>query len=82
MTPREPSSTPLPFRESLFDRLTTHTYRVLSRAKERELNYAQERISQAYQILKHKAQQGENIQGVAALRYLGTALKNMVELPF
>jgi hypothetical protein len=98
------------------------TYRVLSRAKAKELDYAQERISQAYQILRHKARQGENIQdiaadmgtwitckerisktrtwphsteivgkllasafmplGVAALRYLGTALKNMVELPF
>jgi hypothetical protein len=98
------------------------TYRVLSRAKAQELNYAQEHISQAYQILRRKAQQGENIQdiaadmgtwitckerisktrtwphsteivgkllasslmplGVAALRYLGTALKSMVELPF
>ncbi|MBN1810629.1 MAG: hypothetical protein JXA14_02210 [Anaerolineae bacterium] len=42
------------------------TYRVLVRAKQQELNYAQERISLAYQILKHKAQQGEDIRDVAA----------------
>lgn len=42
------------------------TYRVLSRAKNQELNYAQERISLAYQILKHKAHQGEDIRDVAA----------------
>jgi hypothetical protein len=98
------------------------TYRVLSRAKNQELDYAQERISLAYQILKHRAQRGEDIQdiaagmnawvackerisktrtwphgteivgkllasalmpvGVAALRYVGTALLNLIELPF
>jgi hypothetical protein len=98
------------------------TYRVLSRAKQQELSYAQERIALAYQILKHKAQEGEDIQdmaaemgtwitckerisktrtwpqsteivskllvsalmpvGVAALRYLGTMLLDLIELPF
>jgi hypothetical protein len=42
------------------------THRVLSRAKQQELSYAQERIALAYQILRHKAQEGEDIQDMAA----------------
>ena len=99
-----------------------NTYRVLSQAKNQELDYAQEHISLAYQILKHKAQQEEDIRdivadmsawvtckeriskvrtwpqsteivgkllasalmpvGVAALRYVGTAMLTLIELPF
>lgn len=54
------------------------TYRVLSRAKERELHYAQKRISLAYQILKHKAQQGEDIQGMVADMATWTTCKERI----
>jgi len=41
------------------------THRVLADTKERELNLAQGRISQAYQALKHKAHDGEAAQAIA-----------------
>jgi hypothetical protein len=41
------------------------THRVLADAKQRELDLAQTRISQAYQALKHEAQGGEAIQTIA-----------------
>ena len=42
------------------------THRVLADTKERELDLAQKHISQAYQVLKHKAQDGEAVQAIAA----------------
>jgi hypothetical protein len=41
------------------------THHVLANAKQRELDLAQMRISQAYQALKHEARDGEAIQAIA-----------------
>jgi hypothetical protein len=42
------------------------THRILADTKKRELDFVQKRISQAYQVLKCKAQNGEDTQAITA----------------
>jgi hypothetical protein len=58
------------------------TDRVLTKAKTSEIRLAQERIAQAYQLMKHAAQQSGAVQDAAALSQLGTVLMNLIELAF
>jgi hypothetical protein len=98
------------------------TFRVLSTTKKREMNFAQDHISEAYQLLTQNAEQGEDIESaldelntwtgikqrigkaqtwphsadivaklvastllplvISGLRYLGSLVLGMIELPF